>query len=119
VSHNSIDVQWMHPERCVSTHRSRAGKTQTIDLERADGRTKDHAVFSPGDAASSMTIENLRPALWSWAPVAIKSTRKDKLSKRGELTRTAEKAKSNDHVVFSAGNAASSWSKPIPVLFRV
>jgi len=55
----------MHPARCVSTHRFHADKTQNIDLERADGRTKDHAAFPPGNAASSVTIANLRPALWS------------------------------------------------------
>ena len=46
-------------------------------LERADGRTKDLAAFSPGNAASSVTIANLRPALWSSAPVVIKSTLKE------------------------------------------
>ena len=85
---NTIDLQWMHPERCVSTHRSRAGKPRTIDLEKSDGQTIDHAAFSPTIAASSVTIANLRAALWSSAPVAIKSTRK---AKRDELTRTAKK----------------------------
>jgi len=70
------------------------GKNRTIDLERADGRrTKDHAAFSPGNDASSVTTANLRPALWSLAPVSIKSTRKDKTSKREDLTRTAGKKK--------------------------
>ena len=67
--------------------------TLIIDLERADGRTKDHAAFSPGNAASSVTIANLRPALWSSAPVAIKSIRKDKSSKREELIRSANGTK--------------------------
>ena len=84
---NYIDVQWMHLERCVSTHSSRAGKTQTIiDLERADGRTKDHASFSPGNAASSMTNANLSPALWSSASVAIKTTQEQVVKARRTYT---------------------------------
>jgi len=38
-------------------------ETWTIDLERVDGWTKDHAAFSLGNTASSVTIANLRPAL--------------------------------------------------------
>ena len=113
MSQNCIDVQWIHPERCVSTHCSRTG---TIDLERADARTKDLAAFSPGNAASSVTIANLRPALWSSAAVTIKATQKDKSSKREECSKDGRKAKSKNHVVFLPGKSASSLSKQIPVL---
>jgi len=73
-------------------------RRQNPDLERADGRTKDHAAFSPGNAASSVTIANLRPALWSSAPVAIKSTRKDKSPKREELTSRKDKSSKREEL---------------------
>jgi len=58
VSENSIYLQWIRPERCVSTYHSRAGKHRTIDLERAESRTKDHPEFSPGNAASSVSAQS-------------------------------------------------------------
>jgi len=56
-------------------------------LERcADGRTKNHASFSPGNAASSMTNANLSPALWSSASVAINTTQEQVVKARRTYT---------------------------------
>jgi len=51
----------MHPVRCVSTRRFRAGEAPIKDLGTADGRMQDRAAFFLGNSASSVTIANHHP----------------------------------------------------------
>jgi len=89
---------------------------QTPDHRPRKGRWPDEGSWQIflGNAASSVTIANLRPALWSSTQKAIKA--KDKSSKRKECSKDSGKAKSKEQVVLSTENTASSWSKQIPIV---
>jgi len=72
------------------THRPYSMVQALPARQKAEGRSKDHAAFSPGNAASSVTMANLRHAIWSAAPLEFKAGRASRQSAKG-VPRNAKK----------------------------